>query len=255
MSSRHYGVHCSFPTSLHHRFSNGSESISRGKLQLSQAAISLAGNAGVDVVVRQLWAAQMPNFNGTTDVTLLGLITLAEVNWMVSNIDVTNVTSPTSFVGLDSGFNWTMTDAGITVTGNVSYVDTVLGLLSYGDASQFTLTTSGVSANISLSLYADSNGRPGTSIENCSCTIDQVAIAFSGGLLTVYNLFSGSVEDKLQAELQVAVCASATDAINNSGNQQLSTINVNVPLNNGDLVDCRMTSNPSIGTDSLHFIA
>ncbi|KAI1233386.1 hypothetical protein IHE44_0004562, partial [Lamprotornis superbus] len=118
-------------------------------------------------------------------------------------------------------------------------------------SGSFNLKVENVYIKITLSLGSDTTGKPTISTSDCSASISEVRVLFSGKLGWLYNLFHSVIESRLRKILESKVCDNVAKSVHNELQTYLQTLPVTAKIDGKTGIDYSLVASPRATAQSV----
>jgi hypothetical protein len=220
---------------------------------VTQSGLNGVGEVGVEYLSQIFPGMSLSSLSGDYDDPILGLLKVGYVHWYIRDVHFFEITLPTTTVASDPDaehFMWSVSDAGFIARGYLNYTyHTLLGLVTVSNSVPFNMTVSGVDITVNSTITKNALGLPQVNVLGCKCVIGTTTIHFETVLGWVYNLFNDAIANDLKEALEEKVCEGATHTVDKHANAVMNTTSLDMPMNNGINIGCRLRDNPSLLTE------
>ncbi|NXT17190.1 BPI protein, partial [Syrrhaptes paradoxus] len=212
-------------------------------VRITQAGLDYARQEGIAILEKELAQLKLPDISGDTRIKILG-----RAHYQISRLDLRNFHLPYSRISLvpNVGLQVSISNAFAKVSGNWRVKLRILRA-----SGSFDLTLENIHIRINLRLGRNTSGRPTVDPSDCSTSISNVQLRFSGRFSWFYNLFRKSIASRIRKILESKVCDSAVTSVRRELQPYLQTLPVTARIDSVAGIDYSLVAPPTATAWSL----
>jgi lipopolysaccharide-binding protein len=214
------------------------------KLTLSQNALNYLKDVGMKILEQKLSTLSIPDLNGNEKSPI------GDIKWSLNSIKLTNIQIPQTSIHIvpNVGLQIFISNLGIHL--NLHWHYSEKSWPHIGDSGTADIDSSGISASVELKIIEESQ-KPKVYVVSSSVSISSLNIHLHGGASWLYNFFINILHDKIKNSIQDALNRAIKENIENGLNKVLSTLPVEIKINNEVKLNYGMIGNPIFTSNYL----